>query len=78
MLTIDKPWNINSENSCDVSSLSQAYVLFKLSQSQVSNGYKLRSIFESHWRSFFINNEIKEYLLKIQGGILNSKLKDNN
>nr|AIK21098.1 hypothetical chloroplast RF19 [Lathyrus ochroleucus] len=49
---IDKPWNItdmNSQNSCDVSSLSQAYVLVKLSQLQVSNGskYKLRSIFES-------------------------------
>nr|AIK20874.1 hypothetical chloroplast RF19 [Lathyrus japonicus] len=52
MSIIDKPWNItdmNSQNSCDVSSLSQAYVLFKLSQLQGSNGYKykLRSIFES-------------------------------
>ena len=59
MSVIDKPWNItdmNSQNSCDVSSfdvssLSQAYVLFKLSQLQVSNGYgykyQLRSIFES-------------------------------
>nr|YP_009138505.1 hypothetical chloroplast RF19 [Lathyrus graminifolius]AIK20723.1 hypothetical chloroplast RF19 [Lathyrus graminifolius] len=52
MSIIDKPWNItdmNSQNSCDVSSLSQAYVLFKLSQLQVSHGYKykLRSIFES-------------------------------
>nr|YP_009138430.1 hypothetical chloroplast RF19 [Lathyrus davidii]AIK20648.1 hypothetical chloroplast RF19 [Lathyrus davidii] len=50
MSIIDKPWNItdmNSQNSCDVSSLSQAYVLFKLSQLQVSNGYKLTSIFES-------------------------------
>ena len=38
--------NTNSENSCDVSSLSQAYVFFKLSQIQVINGYKykLRSI----------------------------------
>nr|AXY95843.1 hypothetical chloroplast RF19 [Pisum sativum subsp. elatius]QTC07690.1 hypothetical chloroplast RF19 [Pisum sativum subsp. elatius] len=78
MSTIEKPWNMNSENSCDVSSLSQAYVLFKLSQSQVSNGYKLRSIFESHGRSFFMNNEIKEYLLRIQGGRLNSKLRDKN
>ncbi|KAI5428045.1 hypothetical protein KIW84_033163 [Lathyrus oleraceus] len=78
MSTIEKPWNMNSENSCDVSSLSQAYVLFKLSQSQVTNGYKLRSIFESHGRSFFMNNEIKEYLLRIQGGRLNSKLRDKN
>src|SRR4051812_9720134 len=56
MSTIDKFGNItdkNSQNSCDVSSLSQAYVLFKLSQMQVSNGYKykLRSILESPGRS---------------------------
>nr|YP_010584688.1 hypothetical chloroplast RF1 [Galega orientalis]UZU69633.1 hypothetical chloroplast RF1 [Galega orientalis] len=53
MSVIDKSWNItnmNSQNSCDVSSLSQAYVFFKLAQIQFSNGdkYKLRSIFESH------------------------------
>nr|YP_010832966.1 hypothetical chloroplast RF19 [Astragalus arpilobus]WFG53012.1 hypothetical chloroplast RF19 [Astragalus arpilobus] len=71
--------NTNSENSCDVSSLSQAYVFFKLSQIQVINGYKykLRSIFESHERSFFLKNEIKNYFFRIQG-ILNSKLRHKN
>lgn len=71
--------NTNSENSCDVSSLSQAYVFFKLSQIQVINGYKykLRSIFESHERSFFLKNEIKNYLFRIQG-IFNSKLRHKN
>ena len=81
MSIIDKSWNItdmNSQNSCDVSSLSQAYVFFKLSQ--VSNGYKykLRSIFESHGRSLFLKNEIKDYFFRIQGGRLNSKLRHKN
>nr|YP_010832662.1 hypothetical chloroplast RF1 [Astragalus jiuquanensis]WFG52404.1 hypothetical chloroplast RF1 [Astragalus jiuquanensis] len=69
--------NMNSENSCDVSSLSQAYVFFKLSQIQVINGYKykLRSILESHERSFFLKNEIKNYFFRIQG-IFNSKLRN--
>nr|YP_009738976.1 Ycf1 [Hedysarum taipeicum]QIC19301.1 Ycf1 [Hedysarum taipeicum]UFP91296.1 Ycf1 [Hedysarum taipeicum] len=59
--------NKNSQNSCDVSSLSQAYVFFKLSQTPVSNvyNYKLRSIFESHESSFFLKNEIKDYFFKL-------------
>nr|YP_009141391.1 hypothetical chloroplast RF19 [Lathyrus odoratus]AIL55917.1 hypothetical chloroplast RF19 [Lathyrus odoratus] len=82
-MSIIDNWNItdmNSVNSCDVSSLSQAYVLFKLSQMQVSNGYKykLRSILESPGRSFFLKNEIKDYLLKLQGGRFNSKLRHKN
>nr|AGW45946.1 hypothetical chloroplast RF19 [Lens culinaris] len=79
MSIIEKSGNItdmNSQNSYDVSSLSQAYVFFKLSQSLVNNGYnyKLRSIFESHGRSFFLKNEIKDYFFRIQGGRVNSKL----
>nr|YP_010379563.1 hypothetical protein RF1 [Astragalus gypsodes]UCS40628.1 hypothetical protein RF1 [Astragalus gypsodes] len=79
MSIIDKSCNItntNSENSCDVSSLSQAYVFFKLSQIQVINGYKykLRSIFESNERSFFLKNEIKNYFFRI----FNSKLRHKN
>nr|YP_010565947.1 hypothetical protein RF1 [Medicago rotata]UZC30531.1 hypothetical protein RF1 [Medicago rotata] len=68
--------NMNSQNSWDVSSLSQAYVFFKLSQIQVSNGYKfkLRSIFESPGRSFFLKKEIKDYFCRIQG-TSNSKLR---
>jgi hypothetical protein len=74
--SIDKFTNMNSKNSCDVSSLSQAYVLFKLSQIQIRNGYKLRSIFESDGRSVFLTNEIKDYFLRIEG--INSKLRDKN
>nr|YP_010566049.1 hypothetical protein RF1 [Medicago rugosa]UZC30759.1 hypothetical protein RF1 [Medicago rugosa] len=68
--------NMNSQNSWDVSSLSQAYVFYKLSQIQVSNGYKfkLRSIFESPGRSFFLKNEIKDYFFRIKG-TYNSKLR---
>nr|YP_010173545.1 hypothetical chloroplast RF1 [Medicago coronata]QSJ48724.1 hypothetical chloroplast RF1 [Medicago coronata] len=68
--------NMNSQNSWDVSYLSQAYVFYKLSQIQLSNGYKfkLSSIFESPGRSFFLKNEIKDYFLRIQG-TYNSKLR---
>nr|QXO88791.1 Ycf1 [Hoya hamiltoniorum]QXO88813.1 Ycf1 [Hoya hamiltoniorum] len=42
----------------DLSYLSQAYVFFKLSQTQVSN--KLRSVFQYNGMSFFIKDEIKD------------------
>nr|YP_010864888.1 hypothetical protein RF1 [Indigofera scabrida]WGS98120.1 hypothetical protein RF1 [Indigofera scabrida] len=68
--------NTNSQNSCDVSSLSQAYVFFKLSQTQVINvyKYKLRSFFEYHGRFFFLKNEIKDSFFEVQG-IFHSKLR---
>lgn len=68
--------NTNSQNSCDVSSLSQAYVFFKLSQTQVINldKYKLRSLFEYHGTPLFLKNEIKDYFFGVQG-ICHSKLK---
>nr|YP_010374623.1 Ycf1 [Dalbergia millettii var. mimosoides]QXU57976.1 Ycf1 [Dalbergia millettii var. mimosoides] len=56
----------NSQNSCDVSSLSQAYVFFKLSETQVINIYKLRSAFEDHGKSFFLKNEIRDFFFGIQ------------
>nr|YP_010426525.1 hypothetical chloroplast RF1 [Phyllolobium chinense]USM11217.1 hypothetical chloroplast RF1 [Phyllolobium chinense] len=90
MEILDKSCNIpdtNSQNSCDVSSLSQAYVFFKLSQNQVINGYKygngykykLRPIFESHERSFFLKEEmifylINTYVFKVEE-IFNTKLR---
>nr|QXO89891.1 Ycf1 [Erythrostemon hughesii] len=75
-------WNIsnrNSQNFCDVSSLSQAYVFYKLSQAQVINlsKYKLRSVFEYHGRPLFLKNEIKDYFFRVQG-IFHSKLKHKN
>nr|YP_010511869.1 hypothetical protein Ycf1 [Trischidium molle]UXL83193.1 hypothetical protein Ycf1 [Trischidium molle] len=71
--------NTNSHNSCDVSSLSQAYVFYKLSQTQIINvyKYKFRSVFEYHGRSFFVKNEIKDYFFGVQG-IFYSKLRHEN
>nr|YP_010512529.1 hypothetical protein Ycf1 [Luetzelburgia bahiensis]UXL83853.1 hypothetical protein Ycf1 [Luetzelburgia bahiensis] len=71
--------NTNSQNYCDISSLSylfslsQAYVLYKLSQTQVINvyKYKLRSVFEYDGRSFFLKND---YFFRIQE-IFHSKLR---
>nr|YP_010512364.1 hypothetical protein Ycf1 [Andira humilis]UXL83688.1 hypothetical protein Ycf1 [Andira humilis] len=72
-------WNTNSQNSCDVSSLSQAYVFYKLSQTKVINvyKYKLRSVFEYHGRSFFLKNEKKNSFFGVQG-IFHSKLRHKN
>nr|YP_010513951.1 hypothetical protein Ycf1 [Platycyamus regnellii]UXL85522.1 hypothetical protein Ycf1 [Platycyamus regnellii] len=73
--------NTNSQNFSDVSFLSQAYVFFKLSQTQVINinlyKYKLRSVFQDHGRFFFLKNEIKDSFFGVQG-ILDSKLKPKN
>nr|YP_010689557.1 hypothetical chloroplast RF1 [Eustigma oblongifolium]WBR74661.1 hypothetical chloroplast RF1 [Eustigma oblongifolium] len=53
--------NKNSQIFCDLSSLSQAYVFYKLSQTQVSNLSKLRSLLHYHGTSLFLKNEIKDY-----------------
>nr|UQJ77029.1 hypothetical chloroplast RF19 [Sophora sp. ND-2022] len=68
--------NMTSQNFCDVSSLSQAYVFYKLSQTQVINlyKYKLRSVFEYHRTPLFLKNEIKDFFFGVQG-ISHSKLK---
>nr|YP_009771553.1 hypothetical chloroplast RF19 [Poecilanthe parviflora]QIT02338.1 hypothetical chloroplast RF19 [Poecilanthe parviflora]QVX30383.1 hypothetical chloroplast RF1 [Poecilanthe parviflora] len=67
--------NTNSRN--ELSSLSQAYVFFKLSQTKVINIYKLRSIFEYHQRFFFLKNEIKNSFFEVHG-IFHSKLRHKN
>nr|QHD47501.1 hypothetical chloroplast RF19 [Dalbergia hainanensis] len=66
--------NTNSQNSCDVSSLSQAYVFLKLSETQVINIYKLRSAFKDRGKSFFLKNEIQDFFFGIQR-IFDSKLR---
>nr|YP_009369794.1 hypothetical protein Ycf1 [Maackia floribunda]AOP18564.1 hypothetical protein Ycf1 [Maackia floribunda] len=70
--------NTNSQNN-DLSSLSQTYVFYKLSQTQLINvyKYKLRSVFEYHRRSFFLKNEIKDYFFGVHG-IFHSKLRHKN
>nr|UVI59453.1 Ycf1 [Carpesium abrotanoides] len=45
----------------DLSYLSQKYVFFKLSQTQVINFNKLRSILQDNGPSFFLKNEIKDF-----------------
>nr|YP_010019706.1 hypothetical protein RF1 [Primula septemloba]QOJ49407.1 hypothetical protein RF1 [Primula septemloba] len=76
--TIQKPFynisNKNSQNFDELSSFSQAYVFYKLSQVQVLNLFKLRSILEYHGTSFFIKTSIKNYFGR--QGIIDSKFKD--
>nr|UVF31087.1 Ycf1 protein [Genista tridentata subsp. tridentata] len=77
---LKKYYNIRTTNSQnDLSSLSQAYVFYKLSQTQVIKvcKYNLRSGFEYHRRSFFLKNEIKDYFFGVHG-IFHSKLRHKN
>uniref|UniRef100_UPI0031F3F0E6 hypothetical chloroplast RF19 n=1 Tax=Platylobium rotundum TaxID=3041826 RepID=UPI0031F3F0E6 len=71
--------NTNSQNSCDLASLSQAYVFYNLSKTKIINLYKyrVRYVFEYHERSFFIKNEIQDYFFGVQG-IFHSKLRHKN
>nr|YP_010584005.1 hypothetical protein RF1 [Clematoclethra scandens]UZT28285.1 hypothetical protein RF1 [Clematoclethra scandens] len=57
----------------DLSSLSQAYVFYKLSETRVLNLDKLISTLQSHRRSFFLKTSIKNYFRT--KGIIHSKLK---
>nr|YP_010571620.1 hypothetical protein RF1 [Stachyurus himalaicus]UZH32880.1 hypothetical protein RF1 [Stachyurus himalaicus] len=68
--------NKNSQTFCDLYSLSQAYVFYKLSQTQVINLYKLRSVLQYHGTSLFLKNEIKDYFG--EQGIFRSKLRHRN
>nr|YP_009735618.1 hypothetical chloroplast RF19 [Pterocarya hupehensis]QBG39805.1 hypothetical chloroplast RF19 [Pterocarya hupehensis] len=79
ILTIKKSLCIINKNSHifgDLSYLSQAYVFYKFSQTQVSNLYKLRSVFNYYGTSFFLKNEIKEYFVGTQG-IFDSELRQH-
>uniref|UniRef100_A0AAU6N1C5 Protein TIC 214 n=1 Tax=Argentina polyphylla TaxID=3121460 RepID=A0AAU6N1C5_9ROSA len=68
--------NINSNTLCDLSNFSQAYVFYKLAQTQFLNFdfYKLKSIFQYNEAAPFIKNEIKGYFVGTQE-ILLSQLK---
>nr|YP_009890355.1 hypothetical chloroplast RF19 [Artemisia hallaisanensis]QKM78324.1 hypothetical chloroplast RF19 [Artemisia hallaisanensis] len=59
----------------DLSYLSQKYVFFKLSQTQVINFNKLRSILQYNGPSFFLKNEIKHFFGT--QGIFDSKVRHN-
>nr|YP_009365300.1 Ycf1 protein [Artemisia annua]ARJ60743.1 Ycf1 protein [Artemisia annua]QKM77704.1 hypothetical chloroplast RF19 [Artemisia annua] len=59
----------------DLSYLSQKYVFFKLSQTQVINFNKLRSILQYNGPSVFLKNEIKDFFGT--QGIFDSKVRHN-
>nr|YP_010702460.1 hypothetical chloroplast RF19 [Artemisia lactiflora]WCL39018.1 hypothetical chloroplast RF19 [Artemisia lactiflora] len=59
----------------DLSYLSQKYLFFKLSQTQVINFNKLRSILQYNGPSFFLKNEIKDFFGT--QGIFDSKVRHN-
>uniref|UniRef100_UPI0030DF2ADD hypothetical protein RF1 n=1 Tax=Ranunculus ficaria TaxID=79245 RepID=UPI0030DF2ADD len=68
--------NKNSQIFCDLSSLSQAYVFYKLSQIQVSNKHYLKSLFQYHGTIPFIKDRIKIFFGT--QGILDSELRHLN
>ncbi|KAJ4973764.1 hypothetical protein NE237_006938 [Protea cynaroides] len=51
----------NSRISCDLSSLSQGYVFYKLSQTQVINKYHLRSVLKYRRTSLFLKDILKNF-----------------
>nr|YP_010743462.1 hypothetical protein RF1 [Dryas octopetala var. asiatica]WES82400.1 hypothetical protein RF1 [Dryas octopetala var. asiatica] len=58
--------NNNSKTFCDLSYFSQAYVFYKLSQTQLINLYKLKSVFQYNGTSLFLKTEIKDYFVGTQ------------
>nr|YP_010698144.1 hypothetical protein RF1 [Brachychiton acerifolius]WCF77105.1 hypothetical protein RF1 [Brachychiton acerifolius] len=63
----------NAKAFCDLSSLSQAYVFYKLSQTQVISFYKFKPILQYHGTSLFLKTEIKDYFE--EQGISHSRLR---
>nr|YP_009248408.1 hypothetical chloroplast RF19 [Hanguana malayana]AMW66460.1 hypothetical chloroplast RF19 [Hanguana malayana] len=61
----------NSNSYYDLFSLSQAYVFYKLSQTQLLNKYHLRSVFQYYGTYPFLRNQIKCYCMT--RGIFDSK-----
>nr|YP_010574170.1 Ycf1 protein [Caladium lindenii]UZH94015.1 Ycf1 protein [Caladium lindenii] len=54
-------YNKNSNIYYDLSSLSQAYVFYTLSQVQVNNKYYLKSVLQYHGICLFLKDRIKDY-----------------
>nr|YP_010620436.1 hypothetical chloroplast RF1 [Cicca acida]WAX37412.1 hypothetical chloroplast RF1 [Cicca acida]WJJ69830.1 hypothetical chloroplast RF1 [Cicca acida] len=69
-------FNKNSKIFCDVSSLSQAYVFYKLSQTRGIRLYKLRSVLQYHGAPLFLKNEIKDFFGN--QGLFHYELKDKS
>nr|WGT74826.1 hypothetical chloroplast RF1 [Sanguinaria canadensis] len=63
LLSILNISNKNSQKFCGLfSSLSQAYVFYKLSQTQVINKYHLRSVLHYSGTSLFLKDRIKDFI----------------
>nr|NP_862813.1 Ycf1 protein [Calycanthus floridus var. glaucus]YP_010701860.1 hypothetical chloroplast RF1 [Calycanthus chinensis x Calycanthus floridus]Q7YJS6.1 RecName: Full=Protein TIC 214; AltName: Full=Translocon at the inner envelope membrane of chloroplasts 214; Short=AtTIC214 [Calycanthus floridus var. glaucus]WCK11665.1 hypothetical chloroplast RF1 [Calycanthus chinensis x Calycanthus floridus]CAD28780.1 Ycf1 protein [Calycanthus floridus var. glaucus] len=76
LISISKKYfsNISNKKSriyWDLSSLSQAYLFYKLSQTQVINKYRLKSVLQ--YRDLFLRDRIRDYLGT--RGIFDSKFK---
>nr|YP_010568995.1 hypothetical protein RF1 [Prunus laurocerasus]UZC57302.1 hypothetical protein RF1 [Prunus laurocerasus] len=69
--------NKNSKTFCDLSYFSQAYVFYKLSQTQLINLYKLKSVFQYNGMSLFLKNEIKDFFVVTQE-LFHSELRHKN
>ena len=68
--------NISNNNLniyCDLSSLSQAYVFYTLSQTHLNNKYYLKSVLQYHGTSLFLKDRIKDFC--VTRGIFDSKSK---
>nr|YP_010374103.1 putative chloroplast RF19 [Navaea phoenicea]QTW91322.1 putative chloroplast RF19 [Navaea phoenicea] len=65
--------NKNEKAFCDLFSLSQAYVFYKLSQTQAISFYKFKPILQYHGTSRFLKNEIKDYFE--EQGVSHSRLR---
>nr|YP_010546973.1 Ycf1 protein [Rosa acicularis]UYI30925.1 Ycf1 protein [Rosa acicularis] len=71
--------NKNSNTFCDLSHFSQAYVFYKLSQTQFINFYfyKLKPVFQYNGAAPFIKTEIKDYFVGTQE-LFHSQLRHKN
>nr|YP_010539711.1 Ycf1 protein [Coelogyne niana]UYF14020.1 Ycf1 protein [Coelogyne niana] len=67
--------NQNPNTYWNLSSLSQAYVFFKISQNQLLNKYKLRPVLQYQGNSPFFKDNLKDYCMI--HGIFNSKSRHN-
>nr|YP_010756892.1 hypothetical chloroplast RF1 [Kleinhovia hospita]UNV38610.1 hypothetical chloroplast RF1 [Kleinhovia hospita] len=65
--------NKNAKAFCNLSSLSQAYVFYKLSQTQFFSFYKFKPILQYNGTSLFLKNKIKDYFE--EQGISHSRLR---
>nr|YP_009863929.1 hypothetical chloroplast RF1 [Androcymbium greuterocymbium]QKE31260.1 hypothetical chloroplast RF1 [Androcymbium greuterocymbium] len=57
--------NNNLNNYYDLSFLSQTYVFYKLSQTQLLNKYQLRSVLQDHGAHHYLRDIIKDYYITL-------------